>query len=386
MSFIEKDSIINLNSLYKNIINLRQEILHCYSLIQKNYHEKIDHKIEIRKEEIEETKTKIEFLNQYIKENIDKYIKLRREIEKEKEIKNKLEKKSKKIDDFINKGKKILINDLPYFDKLPEYANKKLKIATLSPLDLINLTLRLSQQNKAPPGGAQYLNEIVNLGLNNERQNDFNLFYYYINNKNRYLYPFPGPLELKNSVLRYDYSEENRLKPPILIEPNPDIVDVEGNIIANKGSLIKLKYPSEKPIMGLFFKYSKDINIAPSFYSGEEYKEFALPDLDKDCIFKVCSCKKGLKDSKIITFKFIINHDIEEKLIQKEALAKARIDQIGRERNKIENVGLAFSSQPSFNSGDSPHDSNSNPGTSNYVPRYYSPNDIDEENDEDDDI
>ena len=359
------------------LINLlKEEIKNHYILLQKNYHEKIPQKREIRKRDIQESKSKIDFLNQHIKLNLEKYIriiKIRREIEKEKEIKNKLEKKSKKIDDFI-------------FDKLPEYANKKLKIATLSPLDLINLTLRLSQQNKAPPGGAQYLNEIVNLGLNNERQNDFNLFYYYINNKNRYLYPFPGPLELKNSVLRYDYSEENRLKPPILIEPNPDIVDVEGNIIANKGSLIKLKYPSEKPIMGLFFKYSKDINIAPSFYSGEEYKEFALPDLDKDCIFKVCSCKKGLKDSKIITFKFIINHDIEEKLIQKEALAKARIDQIGRERNKIENVGLAFSSQPSFNSGDSPHDSNSNPGTSNYVPRYYSPNDIDEENDEDDDI
>ena len=353
------------------LINLlKEEIKNHYILLQKNYHEKIPQKREIRKRDIQESKSKIDFLNQHIKLNLEKYIriiKIRREIEKEKEIKNKLEKKSKKIDDFINKGKKILINDLPYFDKLPEYANKKLKIATLSPLDLINLTLRLSQQN-------------------NERQNDFNLFYYYINNKNRYLYPFPGPLELKNSVLRYDYSEENRLKPPILIEPNPDIVDVEGNIIANKGSLIKLKYPSEKPIMGLFFKYSKDINIAPSFYSGEEYKEFALPDLDKDCIFKVCSCKKGLKDSKIITFKFIINHDIEEKLIQKEALAKARIDQIGRERNKIENVGLAFSSQPSFNSGDSPHDSNSNPGTSNYVPRYYSPNDIDEENDEDDDI
>ena len=115
MSFIENCSLINLNSLDKIIINLRQEILHCYSLIQKNYHEKNDHKIEIRKEEIAETKTKIEFLNQYIKENIDKYIKLRREIEKEKDIKNKLEKKSKKIDDFINKGKKILINDLPYY-------------------------------------------------------------------------------------------------------------------------------------------------------------------------------------------------------------------------------------------------------------------------------
>ena len=180
MSFIENCSLINLNSLDKIIINLRQEILHCYSLIQKNYHEKIDHKIEIRKEEIEETKTKIEFLNQYIKENIDKYIKLRREIEKEKEIKNKLEKKSKKIDDFINKGKKILINDLPYFDKLPEYANKKLKIATLSPLDLINLTLRLSQQKKVSSDRIQFLNDMENLGLIFLFMEKMNLVYFLI--------------------------------------------------------------------------------------------------------------------------------------------------------------------------------------------------------------
>ena len=129
------------------LINLlKEEIKNHYILLQKNYHEKIPQKREIRKRDIQESKSKIDFLNQHIKLNLEKYIriiKIRREIEKEKEIKNKLEKKSKKIDDFINKGKKILINDLPYFDKLPEYANKKLKIATLSPLDLINLTLIL---------------------------------------------------------------------------------------------------------------------------------------------------------------------------------------------------------------------------------------------------
>ena len=382
MSFIEIDSIINLNSLYKNIINLRQEILHCYSLIQKNYHEKNDHKIEIRKEEIEETKTKIEFLNQYIKENIDKYIKLRREIEKEKEIKNKLEKKSKKIDDFINKGKKILINDLPYFDKLPEYANKKLKIATLSPLDLINLTLRLSQQSKAPPGAFDYLNNMVAAGLIDDSQNNFNIFSYYIKNKNRYLYPYPNVLELKNSILRYDYSEENRLKPPILIYPNPDSFDSEGNIIANKGSLIKLKYPSENPIIGLFFKYSKDPNIAPSSFSGQEYKEFSLPDLDKDCIFKVCSCKKGYKDSKIITFKFVINNEKEEILAQKEAGVKAKLDQIGKERNRLDSVGLQFGSQLSSGFNDSPHNY-VNQGTSSYHPAYFNPDDANDDDNDD---
>ena len=90
----------------------------------------------------EESKSRIDFLNKYINEKIiDKHmkiLKLKEEIEKENEIKNKLEKKSKKIDDIINKGKKILIKDLPYFEKLSEYSNKKLKIAKLSSLDLIN--------------------------------------------------------------------------------------------------------------------------------------------------------------------------------------------------------------------------------------------------------
>ena len=365
------------------LINLlKEEIKNHYILLQKNYHEKIDHKIEIRKEEIEETKTKIEFLNQYIKENIDKYIKLRREIEKEKEIKNKLEKKSKKIDDIINKGKKILIKDLPYFEKLSEYSNKKLKIAKLSSLDLINLTLRLSQQSKAPPGAFDYLNNMVAAGLIDDSQNNFNIFSYYIKNKNRYLYPYPNILELKNSILRYDYSEENRLKPPILIYPNPDSFDSEGNIIANKGSLIKLKYPSENPIIGLFFKYSKDPNIAPSSFSGQEYKEFSLPDLDKDCIFKVCSCKKGYKDSKIITFKFVINNEKEEILAQKEAGVKAKLDQIGKERNRLDSVGLQFGSQLSSGFNDSPHNY-VNQGTSSYHPAYFNPDDANDDDNDD---
>ena len=311
-----------------------------------------------------------------------KILKYREEIEKEKEIKNKLEKKSKKIDDIINKGKKILIKDLPYFEKLSEYSNKKLKIAKLSSLDLINLTLRLSQQSKAPPGAFDYLNNMVSAGLIDDSQNNFNIFSYYIKNKNRYLYPYPNVLELKNSILRYDYSEENRLKPPILIYPNPDSFDSEGNIIANKGSLIKLKYPSENPIIGLFFKYSKDPNIAPSSFSGQEYKEFSLPDLDKDCIFKVCSCKKGYKDSKIITFKFVINNEKEEILAQKEAGIKAKLDQIGKERNRLDSVGLQFGSQLSSGFNDSPHNY-VNQGTSSYHPAYFNPDDANDDDNDD---
>ena len=386
MSFIEFFPVINPQILNKLFVCLREEIKNYYSLTQKIFYEEIPYNKEIRKTDIESSKNKIDFLNKYINEKIiDKHmkiLKLREEIEKEKEIKNKLEKKSKKIDDIINKGKKILIKDLPYFEKLSEYSNKKLKIAKLSSLDLINLTLRLSQQSKAPPGAFDYLNNMVAAGLIDDSQNNFNIFSYYIKNKNRYLYPYPNVLELKNSILRYDYSEENRLKPPILIYPNPDSFDSEGNIIANKGSLIKLKYPSENPIIGLFFKYSKDPNIAPSSFSGQEYKEFSLPDLDKDCIFKVCSCKKGYKDSKIITFKFVINNEKEEILAQKEAGVKAKLDQIGKERNRLDSVGLQFGSQLSSGFNDSPHNY-VNQGTSSYHPAYFNPDDANDDDNDD---
>ena len=382
MSFIENCSLINLNSLDKNIINLRQEILHCYSLIQKNYHEKNDHKIEIRKEEIEETKTKIEFLNQYIKENIDKYIKLRREIEKEKEIKNKLEKKSKKIDDFINKGKKILINDLPYFDKLPEYANKKLKIATLSPLDLINLTLRLSQQKKVSSDRIQFLNDMENLGLNDNGEDELSLFSYYKKFRNKYLYPYPGILEMKNSILRYNLSRENRLKPPLLISPDPKNIDEEGNIIANKNSLIKLIYDdSNSNLSGIYFKYSIDINNPPSVFSGIEYQAHYPPILTGNCTFAVCSCKYGFYNSQVAVFKFIVNKNKEEKIVEKFTKKEANEDVMRRQRNELKSPCTVFSPNLSTKGNKS---FNSMGTKSLHV--YLNPEDIDEEEEDKDSI
>ena len=376
MSFIENCSLINLNSLDKIIINLRQEILHCYSLIQKNYHEKIDHKIEIRKEEIEETKTKIEFLNQYIKENIDKYIKLRREIEKEKEIKNKLEKKSKKINEFINKGKKILINDLPYFDKLPEYANKKLKIATLSPLDLINLTLRLSQQKKVSSDRIQFLNDMEN------GEDELSLFSYYKKFRNKYLYPYPGILEMKNSILRYNLSKENRLKPPLLIYPDPKNIDEEGNIIANKNSLIKLIYDdSNSNLSGIYFKYSIDINNPPSVFSGIEYQAHYPPIITGNCTFAVCSCKYGFYNSQVAVFKFIVNKNKEEKIVEKFTKKEANEDVMRRQRNELKSPCTVFSPNLSTKGNKS---FNSMGTKSLHV--YLNPEDIDEEEEDKDSI
>ena len=373
------------SDLISLINRLKEEINNYCSLIKKISHEKIPQIKEIRKQEINDSKITIELINQYIQLNINNYkkiIELKKKISNEKEIKNKLEQKNKKINDFIEKGKKILTNNIPYFEKLPNYANKKLKTAKISPLDLINLTLRLGQQSKAPPGGTQYMQNMMDSAFIEDQQNNFNLYSFYIKNKNRYLSPYPTMLELKNSILRYDFSEKNRLLPPILTNPSPKNVDKEGNIIANKGSQIKLKYPSDKPIIGIFFKYSKGMDTIPSFFSGEEYKEHSLPDLDKDCIFKVCSCKKGFKDSKIITFKFVVNNEIEEILTKKQATKKAQIEQITRDIIKIDNTDLHFSP---FQSYASDYHFDSNLMTNSYHhPTHINPGDYNEDDDDDD--
>ena len=250
------------------LINLyKEEIKNFYSLQRRYYNEKIHQKKEIMKYDINESIKAINSIYKKLNENLEyvrRIISLKEEIKKETEIKNKLEKKSNKINDFIEKGKKILINNIPYYEKLPEYANKKLKTAKLSPLDLINFTLRLSQQSKAPPGSFDYFNNFVNNALIEDKQNDFNTNSFYKKNKNRFLFPYPNTLELNKSILRYNFSEEKRLLPPKLIYPDPKETNEEGYIIANNGASIRLIYPSENITEGIKFKYSKDPNILPS--------------------------------------------------------------------------------------------------------------------------
>ena len=370
------------------LINLlKEETKKFYTLQKRYFQEKIPQKKAIIKLDINDSIKTIDLIKLNIKANIEHYkklIKLKLEILKETEIKNKLDKKAKKIKDFTNKGKKILINDIPYYEKMPEYANKKLKTAELSPLDLINFTLRLSQQSKAPLGGINYINNFIGSALISDKQNDYNIYSYYIKNKNRYLVPYPGDLEMKQSILRYDFSEEKRLLPPVLIEPDPKNVDQEGNIIANNGSSIKLKYPEQNRIEGITFKYSKDINILPSIFSGEEYKEYSQPMLDKNCIFKVCSCKKGFKDSKIITFKFYINMDIKVQYEIRKIGAEAGKDAITKKSERIDtNPELAFRPIQSSPLIQNSHGETIREGTSTYQPVYFEPGKEEEEEDDD---
>ena len=362
------------NDLIPLINLLKEEIKNYYSLSKRYFDEKFFQQRDIMEEEINESLNKIYLINIHIKSNIEIYKKLtaiKSEISKEIQININSEKKLKRINEFIEKGKKILINNIPYYEKSSGYTNKKLKTAKLSPLDIINLTLRLNQQGKAPPGGYEYLNSFISSALTSSRQNDVNIYSFYKKNKNRFLTPYPGELEMKQSILRYDFSEEKRLLPPELIYPDPKNVSQEGYIIANYGSLIELKYPPGNKIKGYYFKYSKDINILPSIFSGEEYNDHCQPHLDSNCIFKVCTCKKGFKDSKIVTFKFFINEDVKEKPIIKIAGTKPGKNDIIKIFESIKTPVIAFNPvSPGQLSSPSPSYTNG-PGTSKYKPLHF---------------
>ena len=126
-------------------------------------------------------------------------------------------------------------------------------------------------------------------------------------------------------------------------------------------------------------------------FSGEEYKDHSQPILDKDCTFKACSCKKGFKDSKIITFKFIINNDIKEKPVIKQGETEPGIDGITKGKDHIDTnseFGFHYVKSSPF-SRDSPRDYKetqnklNRPGTSHYKQLYHNSKEHERNEDED---
>ena len=370
------------------INHIKEKYKTYYSLRQKYLIEKKYQKNEIRKMEIRETEQIISQLNEDINNYINKYrqiLQLKQQIDLEKQNEKKITEKNKKISEFIQKGKDILTNNISYYKKLPDYSNKKLKKVKMSPLDLINFTLRIGQQNKAPIGEENYFFNYIPFSINNEKNVTLLYSEYYIKNQNRFLYPYPNDnFGFANTILRYDLSEKNRLLPPILVSPNPSYKNENGEILANKGKDLIFKYPKDNPPSDIFFKYSKDPNILPSFFTGEEYKDYSHPNLDKDLtVIKVCTCKKGYKDSKIVTFKFVIDSNETVEIEKKEVDLKARGDFVIRPEDHIDSGSLKFEAIQSSSSLGSPHGNTSRPGTSSYEPVYYNPegNNDDEESD-----
>ena len=222
----------------------------------------------------------------------------------------------------------------------------------MSPLDLINFTLRISKQNKSPPEGILYFGKYLP-DINNQ---DNSILYtnHFIKNKNKFLYLYPnGFFGMKNSILRYDLSNNNRLLPPILSKEGREII---------------FKYPKENPPSNIYYKYSKDPNIIPSFFSGEEYTDYSRPYLVKDCIIKACTCKEGFKDSEIATFKFTVDSKEKINIVIKKPPGKTSnvltkpvfsLD-TGSLRFEPINCSSSFSPRTSSPKGSSMHESNYN--------------------------
>ena len=361
------------------IKNLKEEYKTYYLLRREYYLEKNIQMNEIRKLEIKESELIISKLNEDINNYISKYkqiLQLKDEIKEEKKKGEEISERHKKFSEFLEKGKNILTNDITYYKKLPYYSNKKLKTAKISPLDLINFTLRISQQNKAPKEGEIYFQNY----LPNDK-NNLPILYrdYFIKNKNSFIHPYPDNFfGMKNTILRFDLSDKNRLLPPKLESPDPSNINQKNEILSNKGKDLIFKYPKENAPPGIFFKYSKDPNVIPSSFSGEEYKDYQRPNLEKDCIIKVCTCLRGFKDSKIITFKFAVDSNEEEKLVKQKPNVK-KGDFVIRPEEHIDPGSLAF--QELNSSSLSLQGFTSRQGSS-YEPIYYNPG-VNNEDDED---
>ena len=371
------------NYLISLINRLKEEYQNYYTLNQQNLNEKIEQRYEIRKADIEESKQTISQLKDIIKNYLSKYRKIEQvkaqiEVEKKKDKQN--EEKNKKFCEFIDKGKKILVNNIKYYNRLPEYSDKKLKTVKLSPIDLINFSLRISQQNKSPMEGEFYFSKYL------PGQEKTNILYndYFLKNKNRYLYPYPNDyFGLQKTILRYNLSEKNKLLPPILESPDPRNIK-NGAIIASKGKDLIFKYPEDNPPSEIVFKYSRDPNILPSFFTGEEYKDYAHPNLDRDCIIKVCTCRRGFRDSKILTLKFTITDaTTNENLIERDIVAKPRMDVVNRQTIYIDSKGPKIEKISSSDLNSSSPNNVSRPGSSLYEPVYYNP---EEEEDDDNEL
>lgn len=370
------------NYLISLINRLKEEYKNYYILNQQNINEKIEQKYEIRKADIEESKQTISQLNDIIKNYISKYRKIdqiKAQIEAEKQKDKQNEEKNKKFREFIEKGKKILVNNIKYYNKLPEYSDKKLKTVKLSPMDLINFTLRISQQSKSPMEGEFYFSKYL------PGQEKTNILYndYFLKNKNRYLYPYPNDyFGMQKTILRYNLSEKNKLLPPILESPDPRNVK-NGAIIASKGKDLIFKYPEDNPPSEIVFKYSRDPNILPSFFTGEEYKDYAHPNLDKDCIIKVCTCRRGFRDSKILTLKFTITDATTNEILKEKVIdTKPRMDVVNRQTIYIDSKGPKIERITASDYNSNSPNNVSRPGSSLYEPVYYNPEDEEDEGDD----
>lgn len=244
--------------------------------LKKEYSKYIELQLNIttNKDKIEQSQRVIGCIINLIQKEImnikEQYLK-RIELEQEKAKRNMYNNQLGQIQKILQKAVKTLTYKISFYN---QYSSSSITLK-----DLINLSFRINKQDQFP------------LNLQNKSL------------PAAFLRPYPHEdLEIKNSLLKFDLSEEKRLKPPIV---NPK----EGTV--KKGTLLTFTYKDdkEKDKHDIFFKYSLNPECIPSFCSGELYNDNSPIILDKNCEIKVCSCKIGFKDSIVYTLNYQVTSE-----------------------------------------------------------------------------
>ena len=155
------------------------------------------------------------------------------------------------------------------------------------------------------------------------------------------------------------------------------ILEPKGGII-KKGTLIKITYPQIDN--DVFFKYSLDNNIIPSYFSGNLYKSDLKIIINRNCNLNVVSCKFGFKDSDILSVGFTVSEE-EREMINKTLTSVRNEDVIVKPITYIKKGEIG---EIHFSDIDSPHytDRNSDYRNSVYSANRnsaYSKNDYDDD-------
>ena len=307
-------------SYLNSLINaLKREYIILFSNFLNN-----NNKIFFTKNQFLTSKLKIEKLIESILTEIsnlkNNILPKKLELKKKKEINLTLTKTIFSLQSNIKKARAALTKNIKFLQK-QNLSNSSYNYNEISHTDLINVSLRINKQSSFP----------INYPLN------FNIPF-------SFLLPYPDEnFEMNHSILKFNLN--NKLELPIL-EP-------KGGTI-KKGTLIKITYPQIDN--DVFFKYSLDNNIIPSYFSGNLYKSDLKIIINRNCNLNVVSCKFGFKDSDILTVGFTVSEE-EGEMINKTLTSERTEDVIVKPITKIEKgkvSGIHFSDySPHYTDGKS---------------------------------
>ena len=324
--------ISHLNSL---INALKRESLIFFS----NHNKLTKHQLSLLKQKIDLILHAVSLEVSNLKSNV---LPKKLELAKQKNASRTLTNNILSLQSSLKKARAALTKNIKFLQK----QNSTFTVSEISHTDLINVSLRISKQNSFP----------TNYPLG------FSLPF-------SFLLPYPDEnFEMTQSVLKFNLAHR-------LLQPE---VEPRGGII-KKGTLVKVTYPQVDN--DVFFKYSLDSSVIPSYFSGSLYKSDLKIIIHRNCNLNVVSCKFGCRDSDVLSVGFTVSQ--EEKEMTYKTLTSERNDNLIVKPvtfiKKGEISGIHFSD------ADSPHYTERN---SDYRNSAYSVNrnSVYSKNDDDDPI